>query len=317
MRRLFVLLVVACSLVFGFVALAAPAQGTFPAKNGLIAFQADTGGVNQIYTVSPNGHGLRQLTDVEPAAGGDPGTSGATTPDWSPNGRWIAFSLNECTIALIRPDGTGMRTVASQTPGGCETDPAFTPDGAHLVFERYDPSVEDDAIWIMNLDGTDRRRIGTGPGGAATPEVSPDGQTVTFLSFTPNDLTALFAVSIGGGAARQVTPTLYGITFKHDWAPDGSRLVMSDNAGDFDHPANVVTIRPDGTGLRYLTDLQTPDQRALAGGYSPDGKWIVYRLEHGDQNALMITHTDGQGGHAVLPFSPFRPRNIDWGPAAK
>jgi Tol biopolymer transport system component len=199
----------------------------------------------------------------------------------------------------------------SQTPEGCETDPAFTPDGDHLVFERYDAIADDEAIWIMDRNGTGRRRIGTGPGGAATPEVAPDGHTITFLSFMPNGLTALFAMSITGGAARQVTPTLYGISFKHDWAPDGSRLVMSDNADDFDHPANLVTIRPDGTGLRYLTHLQIPDQWALAGGYSPDGKWITYRLEHRDQNALMIVRTDGKGAHAVLPFSSFRPRFID------
>jgi Tol biopolymer transport system component len=303
---------IACALSVLAVSLslvsAVPAHAAFPAKNGLIAFSADTGGGTQLFTVRRDGHDLRQITH---------GPDEATTPDWSPDGEWLAYSLGECTIALIRADGTDQRVIPSQTPEGCETDPAFTPDGDRLVFERFDAIADDDAIWIMDLDGNGRRRIGTGPGGATTPEVSPDGQTITFLSFTPNDLTALFAMSIGGGAARQITPTLFGITFKHDWAPDGSRLVMSDNADDFDHPANLVTIRPDGTGLRYLTDLQTPDQRALAGGYSPDGKWITYRLEHGDQNALMIVRTDGQGAHAVLPFSSFRPRFIDWGPAAK
>jgi Tol biopolymer transport system component len=283
----------------------APAGATFPGQNGLIAFQADTGDGNQLYTVKPNGHGLRQITQVK---------GEATTPDWSPNGHWIAFSLDECTVARIHPDGTGMRTVPSQTPGGCETDPGFTPDGRHLIFERFDPTTDDDAIWIMQLNGEGRRRLGTGPGGAATPEISPDGQTVTFLSFTPDDLTAIFAVDVHGGPVRQVTPTLWGIAFKHDWAPDGSRLVMSDNADNPDRPVNVATIRPDGTGLRYLTDLQTPDQRAFAGSYSPDGHWIVFRREDGDQAALMVMRTGGQGVHAILPFSDLRPRFIDWGP---
>lgn len=282
-----------------------PALATFPGDSGLIAFSAVTGSGAQLFTVRRNGQRLRQVTH---------GPGEASTPDWSPDGRVLAYSLDECTIALVRADGTGQRVIPSQTPEGCETDPVFTPDGNHLVFERYDAVADDDAVWIMDLNGNGRRRIGTGPGGAATPEVSPDGQTITFLSFTPNDLTALFAISMAGGDARQVTPTLLGITFKHDWAPDGSRLVMSDNADDPGHPANLVTIRPDGTGLRYLTDLRTPDQRALAGGYSPDGKWIVYRLEHGDQNALMIVRPDGHGAHQVLPFSSLRPRFIDWGP---
>jgi Tol biopolymer transport system component len=284
---------------------AAPSNATFPARNGLIAFQADTGSGNQIYTVQPNGHSLTQVTNVD---------GEAATPDWSPNGRWIAFSLNECTVAMIHHDGSGMRTLPSQTPGGCETDPAFTPDGHHLIFEIFDPATDDDAIWIMGLDGEGRRRIGTGPGGAATPEISPDGRTVTFLSGTPDDLTAIFAMGIDGGPVRQVTPTLWGITFKHDWAPDGSRLVMSDNADNPDRPANVVTIRPDGTGLLYLTDLQSPDQRAFAGGYSPDGRRIVFRLENGDLSSLMVMNRDGNGMHAILPFSDFKPRFIDWGP---
>jgi Tol biopolymer transport system component len=306
MRRFAGAAVVAVGVVSAVLFSAQPAYPTFPGHNGRIAFQADTGDGNQIYTVRPNGHDLFQVTHVD---------GEATTPDWSPDARWIAFSLDECTVAMIHPDGTGMRVVPSQTPGGCETDPAFTPDGHHLVFERYDPTTNDDAIWIMRLNGEGRHRLGTGPGGAATPEISPDGQIVTFLSFTPReDLTAIFAVDIHGGSVWRVTPTLNGITFKHDWAPDGSRLVMSDNAENPDLTVNVVTIRPDGTGLTYLTNNETPDQRALAGGYSPDGKWIVFRQEGGDRAALMVMRTDGQGMRAILPFSDFIPRFIDWGP---
>src|SRR5438093_1166292 len=95
-----------------------PAHATFPAKNGLIAFGADTGSGTQLFTVRRDGHDLRQITD---------GPGEATTPDWSPDGRWLAYSLDECTIALIRSDGTDQRVIPSQTPDGCETDPAFTP----------------------------------------------------------------------------------------------------------------------------------------------------------------------------------------------
>ncbi len=258
--------------------------------------------------MAKDGRGLRQVTR---------GPGDATTPDWSPDGRWLAYSLDECTIALVRADGTHQRTVPSQTPEGCETDPTFTPDGRHLVFERFDATTGDDAIWVMDLTGGERRRIGTGPGGAATAEVSPDGRTVTFLSWLPDGLTALFATSYrGGGPVRQVSPVLFGIAFKHGWSPDGKRIVTSDNADDLTQPANLVTFRADGGGLQYLTHLTSADARALAGGYSPDGKWVVYRLEHGGQYALMIVRPDGHGAHAVLPFSSFRPAFIDWGPAS-
>ena len=307
MKRARMMMVVAACLAVaaGTVFAGSPAQAQFPGENGLIAFQIDTGSGNQIFTVEADGNDLFQVTHLHDAS----------TPDWSPDGRWIAFSRNECSIALIHPDGTDLQKIPSQTPGGCETDPAFTPNGRRLVFERFDPATNDDAIWIMHVDGSDRRRLGTGPlGGAATPEVSPDGRTVSFLTGNKDDLTEIWAVSIRGGDSWQVTPALWGMTFKHDWAPDGSRIVVSDNAGNPDRPVNLLTIRPNGTGLLYLTDFQRPSRRALAGGYSPDGEWIVLRVEHGDQSALELIHPDGTDLHAILPFSDFRPRFIDWGP---
>ena len=127
------------------------AQATFPARNGLIAFQADkgSGGDGEIYTIKADGTHLRRLTHVK---------GEAINPDWSPDGSQIAFALNECSVAIINADGTNRRVLPSETPGGCEADPSFTPDGSRLVYERYDPP-DDDAVWSMNLDGTDRRRI--------------------------------------------------------------------------------------------------------------------------------------------------------------
>jgi hypothetical protein len=58
----------------------------------------------------------------------------------------------------------------------------------------------------------------------------------------------------------------------------------------------------------------TPDVRAYVGGYSPDGGWIVFRLEDHGQYALMRMHPDGSHRRVILPLSDFRPRFIDWGP---
>src|SRR5437762_1666668 len=73
MKRIFAAFVVLGVIAAMFFA-ASPAYATYPGHNGRIAFQADTGGGNQIYTVRPNGHDLFQVTHVA----GD-----ATTPDWS------------------------------------------------------------------------------------------------------------------------------------------------------------------------------------------------------------------------------------------
>lgn len=283
------------------------AHATAPGRNGRIAFMVDTGDGNQIFTMRANGHDLRQVTHVD----GD-----AAMPDWSPDGRRIAFAFNECNVAIVDADGDHVTVIPKAGPHVnhvCEGDPSFTPDGSRLVFERYDEVLDDDAVWSMDLDGSDRVRI-TGAG-APDPNVSPDGDSVSFLGGLSEDQQRLMRVAIDGGAEEAITPPLYGIAFKSDWAPDGGRLVFTDNANDLDHPANIATIRPDGTGLRYLTDLRSPDQRAYVGSYSPDGNWIVFRLEDGDRFALYRMRPDGRAMHAILPFSEFKPRHIDWGPA--
>jgi Tol biopolymer transport system component len=79
-----------------------PAQATTPGKNGLIVFSADTGAGHQLYTIKPNGRGLRQLTNLN----GD-----AVAADWSPDGRRITFKLGTETHpgVMMNADGSGLR----------------------------------------------------------------------------------------------------------------------------------------------------------------------------------------------------------------
>lgn len=289
------------------IALPPPAFATAPDRNGLIAFWAQTGAGEQLFTVHPNGHGMRQITHVN----GD-----AAHPHWSPDGSRLVFELDtpdSGNLAFINADGSGLVQIPAAAHG-FEGQPTFTPDGNRVVFERYDAVTNDDAIWSMKLDGTDRVRVVSGPAGASAPSVSPDGQTLSFVSFDGNEFGQALATSrLDGSQQHQLTPFALDVAVKQDWAPDGQHLVLSDNADIAEQSANLATIRPDGTELTYLTHFTDGTTRAYAGSYSPDGQWIVYRLEQGGEYALMRMRPDGSDKHTILPFSDFRPRAIDWG----
>jgi Tol biopolymer transport system component len=103
------------------------------------------------------------------------------------------------------------------------------------------------------------------------------------------------------------------VAVKHDWSPDGKLIVLTTNA-DFVRPnesANLVTIRPDGSGKTDLTGFTAGTENAFAGSFSPDGEQIVFRIESGDTYSLAVIDRDG-GNLRRIATGKGRPRNIDW-----
>jgi Tol biopolymer transport system component len=309
LRLSFALPLAALLAIAGTVAV----EATFPARNGLIAYSGQTDDGIQIFTMRPNGRDIRQITHVD----GD-----AVNVDWSPDGRRIAFDIqygdDDCQIAIVDADGSNLRKFPG-VPGTCEDLPAFTPDGKSIVFGAVDEVTPDGALWIMNVDGSDRREISHGPGLAWGAEISPDGQTIAFNGWNlleePDSKDGLWTMGIDGSDVHFIS---LPIPFpKHDWSPDGQRIAVSTNGEDRTQASNVITFRPDGSDRFEVTHYVGPDQRAAVASYSPDGQWILFRLRIGNQRALFRIRPDGTDQHQLTPWSEFIALEADWGPAVR
>jgi Tol biopolymer transport system component len=283
------------------------ALATTPGDNGRIVYSAQTAKGLQLFTVRPDGGDIRQITSVD----GD-----AAHADWSPDGRRLVFEFAGAThagVMLVNRDGSGLRDL---TPTGFQGNPAFTADGRRIVFDS-----NDGGIAIMRTDGSGRRPLTRNPfaptGFDTDANVSPDGRFITFVRVkVPEREQALFSIRADGSHLRQLTSYALEVGVKHDWAPDGSRIAIIVNA-DRQTPGtstNVATIRPDGSGLRMLTRYHGGQINAFTGSYSPDGRWIVYRLEDHGKFTLAKLPAHGRGsGHRIVSL-PEAPRFIDWGP---
>jgi Tol biopolymer transport system component len=85
-----------------------------------------------------------------------------------------------------------------------------------------------------------------------------------------------------------------GAASSPDWSSDASRIVITPFA---DFPDNrspdVGTIRPDGSDPRLLTKYTGGAVGAFAGSYSPDGRWITFRLQGPQTFGLWVMSADG------------------------
>ena len=286
------------------------ATATPPGRNGLIVYAQELRPDHyQLFTIRPDGSGATQITHVV----------NAQQPDWSPNGKTIVAEAELKRgggVTLFSPSGSVIRNL---TPTGERGQPSFSPDGKWIAYES---DISANGIFVMRSNGTAQRRVTMNPfaggdecGCDTDPNFSPDGKLITFVRIKKDGKQqALFAVRPNGTGLRQVTPYSWEVAIKHDWSPDGKLIVLTTNA-DFVRPnqsANLVTIRPDGSGMKNLTGFTGGAENAYAGSFSPDGEQIVFRIESGDTYSLAVIDRDG-GNLQRITTGKGRPRFIDWG----
>jgi Tol biopolymer transport system component len=170
-----------------------------------IAFSHSAG----IYTMSPNGTNLAQLTAPQP--------NFDDAPAWSPDGSKIAFtrvdqsgSPSVRNIWVMNADGTAQHQLVSVAGGTWA--PSWAPDGTKIAFARYaDYPFDNKDVFVMNSDGTGQVDISNSIGGDDEPDwrrVSgysrPKGASPMRISLVPA------AVPCSAPSTKHGAPLEYG-----------------------------------------------------------------------------------------------------------
>lgn len=288
-RRLAIAL--AAGLITAGLTLSASAAASQPkARDGLLAISSfDTG---QIYTLAPDGSRFRQITHV-------PEGTTAAFPNWSPDGRRIAFVGDGSGIQRLytmAADGTGQHLVFTDAPGFRNFAPHYTPDGQRLVFARCQPDDGDCAIYSVRLDGTHLTSLTAFPAPGASdfwPAVAPDGR-IAFSRFGAGGISSqVYVMNADGSHVRAISaPILQAV--HPSWSPDSRRVAIATNCCKLG--GNIWALSSTSNHADQLTETPYP-LFDLAPAYSPSGTRIAFvsSRNHPDRccSDLFVMSADG------------------------
>ena len=213
-----------------------------------------------------------------------------SSPRWSPDGRWLAFTSARddvpAQLFVLPVDGPGESRQLTALKGAIE-GVAWAPDSERIAFvaRAHDPAddIEDVAkrpprrftrlqfrldnegwtqgrthhLYTVGLEGTEPVQLTDGDAEDQMPAWSPDGSLIAFVSARHADWdlgTAcdIYTIEARGGAPVLVTAT-DGACLLPVWSPEGDRIAHVFVPGEFDDPRHGrIAIVDRSTGVRTV-----------------------------------------------------------------
>ncbi len=193
--------------------------------------------------------------------------------------------------------------VAAQTPTveqslslKSASSPRISPDGKFVVYQVQQANWEDNSfkneIWGVDVSTGQRSQYTNTKKSSTSPEWSPDGKRLAFLS-DREAKRQIYVISTSGGEAMQLTKSVTGVTAFH-WSPDGLRIAYTepdaesqDRKDRKEKYGEYEVVKSDYTMTHlWMLNVDAPEkslrltsgQDYTVGGFSwsPDSQWIAF-----------------------------------------
>lgn len=220
-------------------------------------------------------------------------------------------------LVTSRPVGadsseTHLRAIRQLTFGGQNAEAYFSADGTRLIYQVTPAGAECDQQYVMNVDGSDKRRVSNGEGRTTCGFFFDRDRRIFYSSthLSGRDCPArpdysagyvwklddydIFSARADGSDVRRLT-SQPGYDAEGTLSPDGRTIVFTSvRDGDLD----IYTMRTDGSDVRRLTS-----ELGYDGGpfFSHDGRSIVYRAYHPETPEEQAEYREMLGRQLVRP----------------
>ena len=138
---------------------------------------------------------------------------------------------------------------------------------------------------IADTDGEGDRIVMTSPEPIMSPNWSPDGKRIAYVSFEDHNA-AVFVQNLSSGERRKVS-SLPGINGAPAWSPDGSALAVTLSK---DGSPDIYVIDVGSGSMHRITQDDSIDTEA---SWSPDGRSLVFTSDRGGKPQLYLVSAHG------------------------
>ena len=184
-------------------------------------------------------------------------------------------------------------------------EPGYFDSRVAFVAESGPKNARTKRIAIMDQDGANVRYITDGGSLVLSPQFSPSGDSLVYISWASGAPKVVFHDLRSGGS--EVLGSFPNMSFSPRFSPDGSRVLMSLNDG-----ANT-DIYEMSLASRSLRQVTSGPGIETAPDYSPDGTQIVFESDGGGAQQLYVMPAGG-GAPRRISFGEGRYGTPVWSP---